>query len=170
MLFRSGPIAAAYAWTLEGNVVPVQGTQQGDRYTFPVPASECSSVVLAGRLAPVVEWTLDSAAAPGVTRKLTLKLTNVNAQPLRGTATVRLSSGWKAPEEVSFGPIASGQTQTLIIDLTVPATAKPFIRRGAAVTRPLPSPRSSRAPTPAPSRRAQCRPMSSSLTMSPTSP
>lgn len=110
-----GPIAAAYAWTLEGQLLPVRGTQQGDTYTFPVPASECSSVVLAKRLAPVVRWEIEPAMTPGTPRPLTLCLVNINAAPLSGVATLRLPKGWKAPAAVSFGPIASGSTLTFAL-------------------------------------------------------
>jgi len=89
-----------------------------------VPEAECSSVVLAGRLAPLVEWNIEPAAAPGVTRKLTLKLTNANAAPITGTAKLRLPRGWKTPTTVKFGPIPSGQAQSFAITLTVPGNAR----------------------------------------------
>ena len=118
-----GPITAAYAWTLEGKLLPVRGTQQGDRYTFPVPASECSSVVLANRLAPVVRWELDPATTPRATRPLNLTLVNVNATPLSGTATLRLPKGWTTPTAVSFGPFAAGGTLAFTVPVTAPAQA-----------------------------------------------
>jgi len=119
-----GPIAASYAWTLDGRILPVRGTQRGDRYTFPIPASECSSVVLANALAPVVRWEIDPAITPGAGRRLKLTLTNVNATPLSGTARLRLPAGWAMPAAVSFGPVASGSTLTFALTVAVPAGAK----------------------------------------------
>ena len=49
-----GPVASALACTIDGSWLPVAGKQEGDTFTFPVPECECSSVVLAGKVAPVV--------------------------------------------------------------------------------------------------------------------
>ena len=62
-----GPVASALAVTFEGTWLPVTGRQGGDVYTFPIAESECSSVILCGRLAPLVEWEIEPACAPGVT-------------------------------------------------------------------------------------------------------
>ncbi|MDD5706710.1 MAG: NEW3 domain-containing protein, partial [Kiritimatiellae bacterium] len=120
-----GPVAAARAVTIDGTWLPVAGRQEGNTFVFPVPEADCSSVILAGQMAPLVEWNIDPACAPGVIRKLTLKLTNPNADALSGSATMRLPRGWKAPAAVKFGPIASGESQSFAITLTVPEqTAK----------------------------------------------
>lgn len=119
-----GPITAAYAWTLEGRLLPVRGEQREDNYTFPVPASECSSVVLANALAPVVRWEIDPAITQGATRTLELALTNVTAAPLSGSATLRLPSGWPPPAPVAFGPIAGGDTLTFALRVVAPAEAE----------------------------------------------
>ena len=71
----------------------------------------------------MVQWNIDPAAAPGVTRKLTLTLTNPNAEPLTGAATFRLPSGWMVPTAMLFGPIQPGQSQTIALKLVVPANA-----------------------------------------------
>ncbi|MHB9130344.1 MAG: NEW3 domain-containing protein [Armatimonadota bacterium] len=119
-----GPVVAATAWTLDGKRFAVRGKQQGDVYTFPVPAAELSSVVLSNKLAPVVEWSLDTpAAAPGTTHKLAVKITNVSAKPITGTATLRLPAGWTATP-VKFGPLAAGQSLDFTVPFTVTATAK----------------------------------------------
>ena len=119
-----GPVKSALALTINGARTLLTGKQEGDTFTFPVPEAECSSVVLAGQLAPLTEWNLDPAAAPGVIRKLNLKLTNANAEPMSGTATLRLPGGWETPVAVKFGPIPSGQSQSLTIPVNVSATAE----------------------------------------------
>lgn len=119
-----GPVASAFAITADGIWRPVVGRQEGDTYTFPIPETECASVVLAGKLAPLVKWTIDPAAAPGVVRKLTLTLTNPNAEPLTGTATFRLPGRWKTPPVVTFGPIPSGKAQTFAMPVAVPGNAR----------------------------------------------
>ena len=118
-----GPVASALAMAIDGKWLPLAGKQEGDTFTFAVPEAACSSVVLAGKLAPLVEWNIEPAAAPGVTRKLTLKLTNPNAESLCGTAVLRLPQGWKAPAAAKFGPISKGQSQTFAIRLAVPDDA-----------------------------------------------
>jgi len=118
-----GPVTSVFAVTLDGARMLLAGKQEGDTFTFPVPEAEYSSVVLAGHLAPLVEWSIDPAATPGVIRQLHLKLTNANAGPLSGTATFRLPAGWAIPPAVQFGPIAGGQAQSLTIPLHVPADA-----------------------------------------------
>lgn len=118
-----GPVTFAMAWTLEGKCIPVVGVQQKDTYTFDVPESELSSVVLSGRLCPVVAWNMDNVAAPGVMRRLKLTLTNVNAQPVAGAATLRAPKGWPTPGPIQFGPIAPGDTLTFTVPVDVPRNA-----------------------------------------------
>ncbi|MDD5707122.1 MAG: NEW3 domain-containing protein [Kiritimatiellae bacterium] len=118
-----GPIGAAFAMTLEGAWLPLKGRQEGDTFTFPIPESECASVVLAGQVAPLVEWNIEAAAAPGVTRKLSLKLTNPNSEPLSGSVAWRLPRGWKQPAPVAFGPITSGAAQAFAVAVNVPPRA-----------------------------------------------
>jgi hypothetical protein len=118
-----GPVAFALAVTIDGARRPLAGRQEGHTFTFPVPEAECSSVILAVRLAPLVEWHVEPAAAPGVVRKLALKLTNPNAQPLCGTAALRLPAGWETPRPKSFGPIEPGQSRWIELALAVPAGA-----------------------------------------------
>jgi hypothetical protein len=119
-----GPVASALAVTIDGAWLPIAGRQDGDAFTFSVPETECSSVVLADKMAPLVEWSIDPAAAPGARRALTLKLTNPNAELLTGSARLRLPDEWKAPKVVQFSPIRSGQSQTLTLPLTVPVNAR----------------------------------------------
>ena len=118
-----GPVTSAWAVTIDGDWLPVTGKQQGNVFTFEVPQSECSSVILSGRLLPLVEWELQSAATQGVDRKLTLKITNPTAQSIAGTARLRVPPGWTVPAAVNFGPISTGETQWSAITFHVPENA-----------------------------------------------
>ena len=118
-----GPITSAWAWLLDGRVVPVDGKQAGDTYTFKVPASELSSVVLSHKVRPVVEWSFDNVTAVGATRLFKVKITNVNDSRLKGKAVMELPEGWEAPEAASFGPLESGKSVELTIPVTVPKGA-----------------------------------------------
>ncbi|MHB9022592.1 MAG: NEW3 domain-containing protein [Armatimonadota bacterium] len=121
---ETGPITSAVAWTLDGKHYPLKGgVQQGENYIFPVPESELSTVVLSAGLPPVVEWSIDPITTPGATRKLTVKLTNVNASALEGSATMKLPAGWTAAA-TKFGPLGSGETLEFTLPVTVPAKAK----------------------------------------------
>ncbi len=121
-----GPVTSAVAWTLDRKQFVVKGTQKGDTYTFPVPEAECSSVVLvAGRVRPLVEWSLsDRAAAPGVIRRFLLHITNPNAAPMSGSIRLRLPQGWPAPPEVRFGPLAPGASAETSVAFQVPPNAE----------------------------------------------
>ena len=118
-----GPITSAWAWLLDGSVGAVDGKQKGDAYSFKVPASELSSVVLSHSLRPVVEWSFDNVTACGATRQFKIKVTNVNASQLKGKAVLDLHKSWKAPDAVSFGPLESGKSVELSIPVTVPKDA-----------------------------------------------
>ena len=119
-----GPVRAAMAWTYEGKSFVVNGSQTAQAYAFPVPAAELSSVVLSGGMRPLVEWQLDHAAAPGVSRKFRLKLTNVNADSIEGSARLRLPSGWPSPTPATFGPLAGGRSIAFAMRVPVPSDAK----------------------------------------------
>lgn len=121
---RFGPVTAAEAWTFDGKCFPVHGTQDGNLYTFPVPESEMSSIVLSNVLPPVVEWSFNPVSTPGLTRSLTLKITNINAKPMSGTAELRLPEGWAVPDSVKFGPVAPYRTITVEVPVTVSTSAK----------------------------------------------
>ena len=117
-----GPVLGAVAWTLEGKRFPVNGRQDGNRYTFPVPMSEMSSVVLScGQLRPVVEWELDNVATPGTRRTLKLKITNANSEPMTGNARLLLPQGWPPIDAVAFGPLKTGETAVIELPVAVPA-------------------------------------------------
>ena len=120
---EAGPIAAAWAWLFDGSVVPVEGKQDGDTYTFKVPESELSSAVLSRRLRPVVAWSFDNVAARGVTRRFNVKVTNVNAAPLRGTAILDLPRGWQSPPPVAFGSLEPGKSVEVSLPVVVPQDA-----------------------------------------------
>lgn len=118
-----GPVVAAWAWSLDGRVLPVAGTQKDNTYTFPVPEAECSSVVLSGGLAPVVQWEGPAAVTGGAAARFTVRLTNVNAEPLAGVARLRLPAKWRVPDPVAFGPVAPGGTLEFAVPFTVPEKA-----------------------------------------------
>ncbi len=121
---ETGPISSAVAFTFEGRRYPVAGTQKGDSYTFPVPESECSTVVLvSGQMRPLVSWDLAGPATGGSRRALLLRVTNPNATAMSGTATLRLPRGWSAPAPVRFGPLPPGESRALRVSFTVPADA-----------------------------------------------
>ena len=122
---QTGPVRGAVAWTLEGKCFAINGRQEGSRYTFPVPASEMSSVVLScGKLRPVVAWNLDHVAAAGTCRMLKLKITNVNSEPMTGRTRLLPPKGWPAPEPRAFGPLKTGQTADVEVPVVVPAGAE----------------------------------------------
>jgi hypothetical protein len=121
---ETGPITSAVAWTMDRKCFVVAGHQEGDTYRFPLPEAECSSVVLAaGPLRPVVTWDLTGPATFGSRRELTMQVTNCNAAPRSGTATLRLPAGWPAAGPVKFGPLAPGAGAEVQVPLTVPADA-----------------------------------------------
>ncbi len=121
---ETGPVNSALAITMDGRRYVIPGTQQGGTYTFPVPEAECSSVVLvSGRMRPLVEWDLSGPATGGSRRVLALQVTNPNAAPMTGTATLRLPEGWPAPAAVQVGPLAPGETAELRMRFIVPANA-----------------------------------------------
>jgi hypothetical protein len=121
---ETGPITSALALTMDGRRYVVQGTQQGDTYRFPVPEAECATVVLvSSRLRPLVEWHLAGPTTRGTRRALALKVTNPNAAPMSGTATLRLPQGWASPAPFKFGPVAPGQTVEFQVPFVVPVTA-----------------------------------------------
>ena len=115
-----GPVKQAMAWPLNGKPFVIHGKQEGNIYTFPIPETELSSVVLSKSLRPVVEWMLDPVATAGGNKIVSLKITNVNAVPLSGTVTLRLPEGWNKVESTAFGPIASGATVELAIPFNIP--------------------------------------------------
>lgn len=120
-----GPVTAATAWTLDGKHVTIVGAQQGEVYSFPVPASELSSVVLCNKLAPVTEWALNTATlAPDAQAKLRVKITNVNAVPISGVVKQR-APAISGLSPVSFGPLAPGQTLEFSVPCAITAASKP---------------------------------------------
>ena len=119
-----GPVKAAVAWTLEGETIILDGKQEGDYYSFPVPESEMSTVVLSNKLAPVVEWGMDNVAAIGMTSDLKLKITNVDSGPLGGVLELLPPKGWPAGKALSFSPIEMGKRVELTVPVTVPEDFK----------------------------------------------
>ena len=118
-----GKISSAWAWLLDGSIVPVNGKQNGDTYTFKMPESEMSSVVLSNKLRPVVAWNFDNVTARGATRQFNLNITNVNASPLKGTVVMELPKGWIAAAPIAFGPLEPGKSVELSVPVTVPKDA-----------------------------------------------
>jgi hypothetical protein len=133
---ETGPITSAVAWTLDRKTYVIHGSQKGDTYTFPLPEAECSSVVLVGApppdtgqvrvvglhtydLRPVVEWSVDRPATYGSHRALLLKVTNPNATPMLGKASLRLPAGWPAASTVTFGPLAPGESAQVQVPFVV---------------------------------------------------
>ena len=116
-----GPVTYAMVWTLDGKRQPISVHSADDgTVTFPVPDTELSSVVLSNRLRPVVHWELDSVTTRAVTKQLKLKVTNPNAEPMRGTARLLLPDGWAIPRPVRFGPLSPGDTLTFALPVMVP--------------------------------------------------
>ena len=115
-----GPVKQATAWPLDGKPFMINGKQEGDVYTFTIPETELSSVVLSSNLRPVVEWLLDPVAAAGDNKVVSLKITNVNAVPLSGTAALRLPEGWNKIEPEAFGPVAAGSTVEIAMPFAIP--------------------------------------------------
>ena len=130
---ETGPIKSAVCWTMDGKKYVVPGKQQGDVYNFPLPESECSTMVLVGTppreiavisvhsilLRPVVTWNLTGPATFGSRRSVALTVTNCNPIPMYGTATMRLPAGWPAAAPVKFGPLAPGESADLQVPFTV---------------------------------------------------
>ena len=58
-----------------------------------------------------------------MTRRLKLKITNVNPEPMEGTAALELPRGWRGNEAVSFGPLAGGGSLELTLPIEIPADA-----------------------------------------------
>jgi hypothetical protein len=85
-------------------------------------------VLTAGPLRPVVQWNLTGPATFGSRRSLALTVTNCNATPMSGTATLRLPAGWPAAAPVRFGPLAPGASA----DLSVPFIVGPKATKGRA--------------------------------------
>ncbi len=120
---RFGPVRAAMAWTVDGKRMAIHGTQEGDIFTFAVPAAELSSVVLANRLAPVVEWEHPRATHAGNREAFRISLVNVSDRVIGGSARLRLPPEWEQVEEVKFGPLAPGAQAGFTLPWTVPANA-----------------------------------------------
>ena len=121
---ETGPVTSAMAFTLDGKRFLVKGTQKGDTYTFPVPEAECSSVVLvAGKLRPIVAWSLAGPTTGGGHLPLTLKISNPTAAPLSGAAALRLPKGWAAPAPAKWGPVNPGATTEVQVSVSIPINA-----------------------------------------------
>jgi len=119
-----GPISSAWAWLLDGRVVPVDGKQAGDTYTFKIPSSELSSVVLSHSLRPIVAWSFDNVTTRGATRQFKLKITNVNAAPLKGRVVLEPPKGWDVPVPLVLELLESGKSVELSVPVTVPKEAE----------------------------------------------
>ncbi len=127
LAFRTGeigPVRAAWAFTLEGALLRVEGRQEGDTYRLRLPKTELATVVLVNRLAPVVQWSLDAAAAAGETAAFRLSLTNLEPAPVAATVGLRPPKGWPAAS-VKSAPIAPGATVAVSLPARVPAGTKP---------------------------------------------
>ena len=114
-----GPVRSAWAFTLEGGLIPIQGAQEGDEYRFRLPKAEMASIVLVNRLGPLVRWTADRTVAQGETARLRLWLTNLGPQPLDASITLRPPQDWPL-STTSMGPLAPGATQEASLPVRVP--------------------------------------------------
>ncbi len=122
------PVKSALAFTLDGSVSRIDGKQDGNIYSFEIPASELSSVILSsGRMRPVVEWDIDSqAATASAARNLRMKITNPNPEDMEGKAELRLPQGFAKSAAAEFGPLPFGES----IEFSVPVAVKEDAPKG----------------------------------------
>jgi len=118
-----GPVRAAWAFTLEGELQQLTGKQEGDLFAFRLPATEMASIVLVNRLAPLVQWSADTTLAAGEGGVFRLLLTNLNPEPTAASVILRPPRGWAVYSQ-SVPPIPSGKTVEVRLPVTVPKSIK----------------------------------------------
>jgi len=119
-----GPVRAAWAFTLEGELKRVDGKQEGNVYRFNLPKAEMASIVLVNRVAPIVQWSADPTVTGGESGSFRLSLTNLDPDASTGVATLRPPKGWPVASQ-KVGAVAPGTTTEVTFPIRVPANTRP---------------------------------------------
>jgi len=117
-----GNLKAAWAFTLEGDFIPIQVRKVMDGYQFGIPTSRLSAILLIERCEPFISIEKVRPVVPGEEGVVEVAVTNVETAPISGKLSLRLPEGWKG-EERSLS-LTSGSRQKFVLSFHIPPGEK----------------------------------------------
>jgi len=129
---RVGALKSAWAFTLQGEAVPLKVQQEKDAYRFTIPASRLSAVLLLEKCEPFVDMERVAPVVPGEEGNARVTVRNLGSAPISGKLGLQLPKGWKG-SAVEF-TLAKGEGRPRNLSFRVADDAKHAVHDIYAVT------------------------------------